>query len=423
MSYHGGVTPDMEGRPAWAERLQRERAARGWTQSDAVRAMRTFSDSPLPAGLLDQWKRWERGRNKPDESYRPLIAATFGTVVESIFGSDRAPSRPSQPDSLLISRSGMDTHELVQRIRRSSVDNVTLDALALTVEQLCCEYAMRHPADLIADGRAWLRRITRLLDERLTFTQHRDLLDAASWLTLLIGCLEYDTGDYRSAEATRTGALQLGTEAGNPAVVGWGHEMRAWFALTTGRYREVIEAAQAGQDAARDRSVTVQLLAQEAKAWARSGNQRNTIRALEKGRVLLDSLPYPERPDNHFVVDPEKFDYYAMDCYRLIGDDQLAEMLAREIMGKTVTSDGRVTSPMRRAESMLTLGVVAARAGDLNSAIEYGNDALSIDRKSQPSLYMVASEMTDVLGERYPGEPTARDFRKLVDELTRPPAA
>jgi transcriptional regulator with XRE-family HTH domain len=423
VSYHGGVTQDAEARPAWAERLHRERTARGWTQSDVVRAMRTFSDAPLPPGLLDQWKRWERGRNKPDESYRPLIAATFGTVVESIFGSERMPYRPTQSDDLLIARSGMDTHELVQRIRRSSVDNVTLDALALTVEQLCCEYAMRHPTDLIADGRAWLARITRLLDERLTFTQHRDLLDAASWLTLLIGCLEYDTGDYRSAEATRSGALQLGTEAGNPAVVGWAHEMRAWFALTAGRYREVIEAAQVGQDAAQNRSVSVQLLAQEAKAWARTGNQRNTVRALEKGRVLLDSLPYPERPDNHFVVDPEKFDYYAMDCYRLIGDDQLAEMLAREIIGKTITPDGRVTAPMRRAESMLTLGVVAARAGDLGSAIEYGNDALSIDRKSRPSLYMVASEMTDVLSERYPSEPAARDFRKLVDELTRPPAA
>jgi hypothetical protein len=36
--------------------------------------------------------------------------------------------------------------------------------------------------------------------------------------------------------------------------------MRAWFALTAGRYREVIEAAQAGQDAAANRSVSVQLL-------------------------------------------------------------------------------------------------------------------------------------------------------------------
>ena len=76
---------DQAERPEWAERLRRERNVRGWSQADAVAAMRTFSDVPLHDGLLDQWKRWERGRNKPDEFYRPLIAATFGTVVESIF--------------------------------------------------------------------------------------------------------------------------------------------------------------------------------------------------------------------------------------------------------------------------------------------------------------------------------------------------
>jgi transcriptional regulator with XRE-family HTH domain len=72
-------------RPEWAKRLRRERIARNWSQADAVHAMRTFSAVPLPDGLLDQWKRWERGRNRPDEFYRPIIAAALGTVVESIF--------------------------------------------------------------------------------------------------------------------------------------------------------------------------------------------------------------------------------------------------------------------------------------------------------------------------------------------------
>ncbi len=35
--------------------------------------------------------------------------------------------------------------------------------------------------------------------------------------------------------------------------------------------------------------------------------------ALERGRLLLDSMPYPENVENHFVVD-SKFDFYAMDC-------------------------------------------------------------------------------------------------------------
>lgn len=408
---------DEHERPAWAERLRAERLARGWSQADAVAAMRTFSDTPLPVGLLDQWKRWERGRNKPDEFYRPLIAATIGTVVESIFGETRS-APPRTTDEVLVVRSGMDTYELVQRIRQSSITNSTLDALHLTVEQLCCDYVSSDPGELIAISRDWLSRLNRLLHERLTLAQHRDILDAAGWLTLLIGCLEYDTGQTRAAEATRNAALSLGTEANNAAVIGWAHELRAWFSLTSGWHREVIAAAQAGQDTAPGRSVAVQLLAQEAKAWARMGNQRNVVKALEKGRILLDSLPYPERIDNHFVVDPNKFDYYAMDCYRLIGDNQLAEMHARETIRKSTNLDGSVNSPMRIAESQLTLAVVAARCGDLEQAVSLGRDALAIDRKSQPSLLMVGSELDAVLQAQYPNEPVVIEFHDRLISST-----
>ncbi|MGH3611152.1 MAG: XRE family transcriptional regulator [Pseudonocardia sp.] len=408
---------DGQQRPAWSERLRTERVARGWSQADAVAAMRTFSDTPLPRGLLDQWKRWERGRNKPDEFYRPIIAATIGSVVDSIFDEPRV-TRPRTTDDILIVRSGMDTHELVQRIRQSSVNDSTLDALNLTVEQLCCDYVSSDPQHLITTSREWLNQLTRLLDERLTLSQHRDVLDAAGWLTLLIGCLEYDTGQVRAAEATRVGALTLGTEADNAGVIAWAHEMRAWFALTNGRYREVIAAAQAGQDAAPGRSVAVQLLGQEAKAWARMGNQRNVVQALEKGRVLLNSLPYPERPDNHFVVDPDKFDFYAMDCYRLIQDDNLAGMHAREILRKTTNADGSYNSPMRNAEARLTLGVVAARRGELEQALNLGRDALNIGRRSQPSLLFVGRELDDILREKYPKEPDVAQFHDQLVTAT-----
>lgn len=411
------VTEQDPTQPAWADRLRRERQARGWSQADAVAALRTFAEVPLPEGLKDQWKRWERGRNKPDEFYRPLIAATLGTVVESIFGEDRVPHLPTT-DDLLIVRSGMDTHELVQRIRQSSVNDNTLDALGFTVEQMCCDYASSEPKALITKSREWLTNVTQILDQRLSLPQHRDALDAAGWLTLLIGCLEYDTGQARAAESTRVAALQLGQEADNAAVVAWAHEMRAWFALTNGRYREVIQAAQAGQDSAPGRSVAVQLLGQEAKAWARMGNHRQVTRALEKGRVLLDSLPYPERPDNHFVVDPDKFDFYAMDCYRLIGDDKLAEMHATEIIRKTMNPDGTSQSPMRTAEARLTLAVVAARNGELDQALAIAVEALSIDRRSRPSLLMLGTELDDALRRLYPKEARATDFRATLVAAT-----
>jgi hypothetical protein len=145
----------------------------------------------------------------------------------------------------------------------------------------------------------------------------------------------------------------------------------------------------------------VQLLAQEAKSWARMGNQRNVVRALEKGRVLLDSLPYPEQPENHFVVDPDKFDFYAMDCYRIIGDDRLAEVHAYETIRKATTLDGTDLAPMRRAEAEITLGVIAARQGVIKEALDRGYKALGIGRRSQPSLLMVSSELDRILQENH----------------------
>ena len=416
--YRASMVSEAAERPEWADRLRRERAVRGWTQADAVAAMRAFSAVPLPEGLIDQWKRWERGRNRPDEFYRSLIAATLGTVVESLFPS----SRPVQPveskEQRLIDRSGMDTGELLQRIHRSSVDSATLGALEFTVEQLCCDYATRNAGELISESREWLSQITRLLGERLTLNQHKQVLDAAGWLALLVGCLEYDTGQARAAEATRIGALELGEEAGNQAITGWAHEMRAWFAITRGRYREVIAAARSGLDAAPGRSVTVQLYAQEAKAWARTGNRRNVVQALEKGRLLLDSLPCPERPNNHFVIDPDKFDFYAMDCYRFIGNDNLAKMHAQEIIRKSAGLDGSDPAPMRRAEAELTLAVVSARNGALDEALTCGQRAVSIDRRSYPSLMMVGSELDRVLQRNFPGNSQVQDFHQTLTGLT-----
>ena len=411
------MTNSKDDRPEWAARLLREREARSWTQADVVSALRTFADVPLPEGLLDQWKRWERGRVKPDEFYRPLIAATFGTVVDSIFNPSPVIKKPVDSNELLIAKSGINTLELVQRVRESAIDNATLDALHLTVEQLCCDYGNRNTTEVVGEAREWLRSINQLLGGKISLDHHRDLLDSAAWLTLLLGCLEYDSGA-KTAEATRKAAIQLGTESGNPSVVGWAHEMSAWFNLTSGHYRAVLAAAQAGQDEAPGRSVAVQLLTQEAKAWARMGNQRNVMRALENGRTLLDSLPYPDRPDNHFIIDHEKFDYYAMDCYRVVGDDAMAEAKAREVLRRSAPEGQAPVAPMRTAEATLTLGVVAARTGDLDQALKHGLSALQIERKSKPSLRMVGSELDQILRERYPNSSDAKQFHEALVKAT-----
>lgn len=406
-------------RPAWAQRLRAEREARRWTQQDMVDALRAHSTVALTDDLLRTLKGWEAGDHRPSDFYRPLIARVFGTVTAAIFGPDdeKTPMPAPATSDLLVP--GMGTLEIVQRLRRSDLDSATLDAIRVTVDRLCCEYPFMPSAELRHEGQQWLDHLTRLLDTRLTLHQHREVLVLAGWLALLVGCVEYDMTDLRSAEATRQAALQLGRESGHSEVEAWAHEMRCWFALTQGRYREVIEAARAGQAVTRTHSVAVQLAAQEAKAWARMGDRRQVELSLERGRVLLESLPYPEHPGHHFVVDPDKFDFYAMDCYRRAGEDDLAEVHAQEIITKSTRPDGTEHSPMRAAEARITLGVVAARRGDLEAALAAGESALSGDRKSLPSLLMVGRELGAELSRRYSHERPALEYLNRLTGLTR----
>jgi tetratricopeptide (TPR) repeat protein len=384
------------GKPVWARRIRAERLARNWSQPDAIRALRAHSDDALPSDetLRRNWKRWEAGDAEPDEFYKPLIARTFGTVTNSLF------PRSLSVSSTILARTGMDTLEIVSRLRTSDVSAGVLDALRITADQLCSEYPYMAPDQLCLEGRQWLRRVTQLLDQRLTLDQHREVLVLAGWIALLVGCVEYDLGDRMAAEATRKSALSLGSESGNSEIVGWAHEMQAWYALTQGDYRRTVQASDAGQAAAPAHGVSVQLAGQKAKAWARIGDRRQVEVALDEGRRLLEKMPYPENLDHHFVVDPAKFDFYAMDCYRLLGEDRLAEMYARQVIETGTRFDGTESSPMRNAEARVTLGVVAARQGDLDQAVEFGNSALGGERKSIPSLIMCSSELVRMLSDR-----------------------
>jgi hypothetical protein len=407
----------IEDRPAWARRMTNEREARSWTQADAVRAMRLHSPGQLPddANLLRQWKRWESGAVMPGEFYQPIIAATLGTVTHAVFPA--LPKRDAQHDVLAMS--GMDTLELVSRLQRSDLDQATLDGLRIMADRLCSEYPYMPSDQLLTEGRAWLRRITTLQGQRLTLAQHREILVQAGWIALLIGCVEHDTGNRAAAETTRQAALSLGEEAEHAEIQGWAHEIRAWMALTSGDYHGVVAATRAGIQAAPTHSVAVQLAAQEAKAWARIGDRRQTEVALDRGRRLLDVLPYPDNLDHHFVVDPTKFDFYAMDCYRMLEEDKLAETLAAEVIRSSTDFDGTERAPMRTAEARITLGVVAARQGDLEGAVNQGGQALAGARKSLPSLVMVTRDLTRVLTARYPREQATASYLDQLQTIAR----
>jgi hypothetical protein len=54
--------------------------------------------------------------------------------------------------------------------------------------------------------------------------------------------------------------------------------------------------------------------------------------SLDRGAKLLEQIPKPDHPENHFVFDHTKWIFYAADCYTWLGDDQPAEEHAREVI-------------------------------------------------------------------------------------------
>ena len=72
---------------------------------------------------------------------------------------------------------------------------------------------------------------------------------------------------------------------------------------------------------------------------------------------------------------------------------------------------------MRNAEARVTLGVAAARQGELERALAYGHRALSGDRLSVPSLLMVSSELGSVIRERYGSAPDAVSYLDQLRQL------
>jgi hypothetical protein len=399
-------------RPSWAIRMTREREARGWSKPQAVAnlrltyaAMNHDKHGGSQESLLRQWKEWEAGRVRP-MFWARYVAATFGTVEDDLFPVDTA------IDTGLITTAGMDTAELLARLSRSSVDEATLYAVTVTVDRLCTEYRWRPTNELRVEGQEWLRRITRLLDQRLTYHQHGEVLALAGLLALLVGCVEFDAGDQLAAETTRRFALELGSEIDNREIMGWAHEMSAWFALTNGDYHQVLAVSDHGRKTAGRRGVSVQLAAQEVKAWARLKNRRQVEVSLDRGRNLLESLPRPTNPDHHFQIDPAKWHFYAMDAYRNVGEDCLATTYANEVLRIGTAANGEERSPMRNAEAHVTLAVAAARSGDIDAALTHGHEALVSTRRSVPTLRMVGTEfggtLTELLGRN---DPRVRDYQ------------
>ena len=182
--------------------------------------------------------------------------------------------------------------EVARRAEASGLGPGTLSGVERAVARLRMAATGTPPEALIPAVRAQLGYAGRLLDGRPTLGQHRRLLVAAGWLSVLLAQLLFDAGDREAAEASRDAAFRLAGQAGHAELAAWAVEALALWALADGRFRDALELAQAGQDLAPPASAAaVQLALDEAQAWTSLGDRGQAAGARRQAALTRAMLP------------------------------------------------------------------------------------------------------------------------------------
>jgi tetratricopeptide (TPR) repeat protein len=293
----------------------------------------------------------------------------------------------------------------------SDIGAGTMETIDQKVDRYCRDYPTTSPALLAPRIQRRLHEVKRLLSGKVTLSQHRHLLVAGGWLSVLLACLQFDMGEQEGAQETRDAAFQLGREAEHQEIMAWSFELLAWFALVQGHYEQTIDYSRTGLLLAPNTSAGVQLAVQEAKGWSHLGNRDEAEQAMRRGGATLAKLPVPSHPEHHFVFDASKLSFYAATCYTWLGETDRAVEHANEVVAQCLAVPGTNRWPMRLAENRVDLGPIAVQRGQVDEACHLGTLALASQRRAGSTIWRIA-ELDQALMLKYPDASQARDFHE-----------
>lgn len=335
---------------------------------------------------------FETGRKQPtvDIARRLDDALQAGGVLAALVADS--------VDGVLVDDDSLDALELARRVTASDVSTETLDRLEAAFDDLATCYGTARPDELLQRTRQHLAYVSRLVDARKTLEQHRRLLVVGGWLSLLAGTISIDLRQRDAAGARLATARQLAEHAGHVELEAWVYETHAWDRLNAGvgDYAGAVELSQRAQALApRGSSVLIQATAQEGRAWARMGCQRETRAVLERVARLTDPLPQPARPEHHYVYDPGKALSYTATTLAWAGDPAAEEFARTAIAELEARSDGTYR-PRRVALARLDLGLALLAAGKPDEAGAHALAAMSSGRVVPSNWWRVTQVVNGV---------------------------
>jgi len=339
-------------------------------------------------------------------------------ALDRALGADGALAALAAAAGPVIPGGDLGLIELSLRAEASDLGGGTVELLQASADRLCRDYPTVDPRVLSDQARMRVGYVTDLLDKRVTLTQHRDLLVIAGSLSALLACTLYDAGDQGAAQTARKMTRQFGEHAGHDELIAWSFEIGAWYALVEGRFPQAVALCEAGLAHAGVSNAAVQLTLQASRAYARMGDGQ-AAKTLAAGGAILARLPMPEHPEHHFVFDRDKFEFYTATVHTWLGtDDAAAEENAREVVARCHGPGGVIIWPTRLSTTLVNLGQIAGRRGDLDEAVGLGAESLRCGRRSA-ELLPRAAELERRLAARYGAERLVNVYGELLREEFR----
>src|SRR6266571_3760317 len=110
---------------------------------------------------------------------------------------------------------------------------------------LCCDGALAALVQVSASGSNGHAAV-----DSQTHDEHRRLLVAGAWFSLLGATLQIDLDERVAAGARLLTAASLARQAEHDEIHAWCYETRAWDALTAGNYRQALDLSRTAQQIA-----------------------------------------------------------------------------------------------------------------------------------------------------------------------------
>ncbi|MBD0743062.1 helix-turn-helix transcriptional regulator [Streptomyces sp. CBMA152] len=332
---------------------------------------------------------------------------------------------PNSADSVTVSpwpaKSASETDgdlealELARRVQASDVGRETLDRLEHAFDHMAIRYQTTPPPELLQDVRKHSSYVIKLLDGRMTLSEHRRLLVIGGWLSLLAATLHVDLKENRAASSRLKTAALLAQHADHDEIHAWTYETDAWRALTTGDYARAVELSQAAQSLAPSGgSAEVQATAQEGRARARLGQRREVYAAIDRVQRLADGLEMRAGPEHHYQYDPPKATAYRATTLAWVGDPA-AEDSAREVITQLGLGGAAKVWPRRAVSAHLDLALTLLSTDRLDEACDTAQRAILSGRLLGANHWRVLEIVRAVEARKLP---EAQELREAYQGLS-----